>query len=449
MGAVHDVNVWNGPGVRATPTVFDDSGWYAAEGSSWIDADLADLNIDVLQAILSETPPFTVEALALANVATVALVTVDELLYGTPAVYEFIQADDVSITSDADISLQVNPALLMDTRTVPSNTAVFQVPDWIAVDGRPLAMSGLVLNVAVEMGVGAPVELEPFPRPVDVEVNATARWLPTLATFASPGTEWYPYSEYTTSTTDGYTVAQLAALNVDHVATLLVDDLLSGSIIVDPVTDTVLHATTGSAPFYRPTYSFKRGDSLARYPSIAFKHGDYMWTDDINWAATDATFIAVVALRQPVGPWYSVMETSQADAGTLVEGMGVRFTGSGDVVLWHGQQLASTREVWAYPVGGSNIMRSARPMVVGLNLDIVENSATLMVLNGAKTIQTVTLPERLDPTTRMYVGRSPIGELAQANMDVLEFAYFDTPFDSGELDHLLGVYDRIYGVSTP
>ncbi len=446
MGDVHGVNVWNGPGVRASGSLYDDLGWYTIEGASGIDTDVTALDIEALSALLGTPPPYTVDDLAGLTVDQVNLVTIDDLL-GYTFPYAIVVLDEATSVASADLSAVASAIHAPDARIIPAREAQFDVPAWVTVDGKPMAKTGLVLVAAITASVGAPTQTETFPDPLTVEIDATARWLPTAATFSGPGTEWYPWSEFTYATEGGYTVDELRDLFIiDDLTTRTIDSLAGGTIIVNPITTTVMHATTGSSPTRRTAFSWRRGDALVRTDAIAFEHGEYMWTDDIPFATEEVTFVVAASLRPPKGPWYPIMETSDADPAVLVEGLGLRFTSGGDVVLWHGQQLASTADNPLYRQTGGD-PRAARPVVAGMNIDLRNNTATLMVLSRSLTVRTVALTERVNSISRLYLGRSPLGVQASASMDVLEVGYWDRSFGQGELASILASYDMMYGVS--
>lgn len=374
------------------------------------------------------------------------LLSVDELI--TPqARLTYLVPDTIVAVSDLQATIALTPVLTRDPRTVLERSAGFDIPAWVAVDGKPRAVTGLIVLAAPVASVGTVSQLESHPAPLDVDVRATARWLPEASTFPAPGTSWYPYSETSTSTSTGYTVDDLVLMSVDDVGLLAVDDLIAGVVVVNPVTTMAMHSTTGSVPTRRLKYAYRKGDALVRTPSMAFEHGAYVWCDDIAWSSTDLTMVMVAALDTPRDSWFSVVEAGYADPAALADSLAIRFTSQGDVVLWHGQPLVSTGLSSLYRSAGAGDPRASRPVVIGMNLDVVTNTATLMVLAEHLTVQSVTLPQRVDPTTRVWLGRSPVGSQAMAGMNVLEFAYWSQSFADGDLEFLMNQYDRLYGVS--
>jgi hypothetical protein len=151
--------------------------------------------------------------------------------------------------------------------------------------------------------------------------------------------------------------------------------------------------------------------------------------------------VVVAVLREPSEQWYAVLETASADEGVNPQTFGLRYTREGTLALWSDSVLASVDLV-------TGMSRPAQPVVVGINLDMVTNMATLLSVDTEIQTSAVTLPQRIDPTSRLMLGRSPLGQMASANMDILEVAYFDRAFSAAGVHKLLAAYDRMYGVTT-
>jgi hypothetical protein len=374
------------------------------------------------------------------TVEMVGLVSVGDLI-STAVPTTFVLTDGAEAVSGADMAMTVDPPLTRDRRTVPVRASGFDVPDYLVVKGRPVARNGLWAVAAPSVGVGTPGELEPFPEPRNVALEVTARWLPIEATFNPSVTLWSPWSEYLTAPSDGYTVDQLRAFNVGEVGIYRVRDLLvDGTLIIRSRSDFAFHSTTGAAPAFRPRFDYWRAGSMIRNGSISMDGGQYFWTDDIPWASPEVTVVVAAVLRQPKGEWYSILETAHPLTSVLDYSFSLRYSRSGTLALWSDQVLA-TMDL------ATGFARPAQPVIVGFNLDMVNNTCTLMSVDTGVQVVTVNLPQRIDPVSRLFLGRSPLGQQANAVMDVLEVGYSDQQYGPGQINKLLAAYDRMYGVS--
>lgn len=371
-----------------------------------------------------------------------ALVSVEDLLTATSADVTYVLLDDVQAVTESDFSVLADPPLTRSNRTVPANWASFEVPAYIVLDGKPMPVTDQVIVVQADVGIGIPTEMTPYPLPADTAVEATSRWLPDDASFNPLHTTWFAYSEYLTGASDGFLVDELTPYSVDDIALLRVDDLLAdGDVVISARSAFTWQTTIGAVPLLRPSYSYYRSRGRVRSGAVTMSRGQYYWTDDINWSSPELTVLVVAVLREPDNEWYGVLETASTNPEENPDIFGLRYTRQGTLALWSDQVLASVDLV-------TGMTRPAQPVVVGFNIDQVTNMVTLMSVDAEIQTAAVTLPQRIDPTSRLMLGRSPLGELANANMDVLEVAYFDKAFSSGGLHRLLASYDRMYGVTT-
>lgn len=389
---------------------------------------------------MGSAAPFQVDELPLVSVEMLSLVTVADLL--NPVPLTFVTTDEAQSVGEADLAVVADPPVTRPETLVEGRMAGFDVPDWIAVNGAPVARTGLHLAVPVTTTIALPwVEAETFPTPVDVVVNATGRWLPRMADFSPSYDTWYTYSEYQTGPFDGYTVTELAGFSVDDVALYKVEDLLAdGNVIVPGRSGLVWRALTGSRPVLRTKYDYWRTGGLIRNGAVTIEGGQHYYTDDVNWSSSDVTVVVVAVLRDPVDEWYGVLETTSSDEQALDDPLGVRYSRTGVVSLWADQVLASIDLSTGY-------VRQAQPVVIALNVDMATATATLLTLDTELRKATVSLPYRVNPGSRLLLGRSPLGPQASAVMDVLEVAYFDTSMGPNDLARMMAGYDRIYGVS--
>lgn len=109
--------------------------------------------------------------------------------------------------------------------------------------------------------------------------------------------------------------------------------------------------------------------------------------------------------------------------------------------LWADSLLATS------PID-AGINRPAQPIVVGLNIDMTNNTMSMLSVDSNISIQTTALPHRYDNRSRLWLGRSPFGSQATSNMEILEVSYWDRRLGPGDLTDILGEYDRMYGVSS-
>ena len=444
---MHGVDVGDGGGVRSSATQYDDNGWYATTDPAWGDSPYLSVGLDALsaiEAITNASAPFTVAELAELNVSLAAALTVDDLITARPPA-TFVPVDMTMISVECDLTLSVDPAVVPDDRLVDSKMAGFGVDDWVAVDGAPVSVTGLVLTVGVQTGVGTlPVPLETFPEPRNVDVEAYTRFLPLDAYLTPFNDEWVPYSKYLPEVPfEGYTVTTLAALGtVADVMAYTVEDLIPGGrLVVNPTARERILSSPGVAPRLLPKYAYYRKGGYVRNDALQLSRGAHMWTDTINWNVDELTIIVVAVLHEPDSDWYSIMETEGPNVGGLDPFFGLRYHRSGVAALWADSMLASVE----IDVG---VTRPAQPVVLGVNIDMVENTISMLAVDRAIKRITNTLPQRYDNRSRLWVGRSPHGANATANMELLELAVFDRTMSNGEVYQTLAKYDRIYGVTT-
>ena len=441
MGTVYGVNVWNGAGIRASSSVYGDSGWYTPAGSGGFAAhDVAVDVLSLLEQIVNSAAPFTVDELTMLTVEMVSLVTVDDLI--TPAPLTFAIPDEAQSMGTADLAVTADPPVTRPETLVEGAMAGFEVPDWITVEGKPVAVNGLVLAVWPTVAVVAPgEEIQTYPAPADLSVAATGRWLPRSANFSPSYDTWYTYSEYQTGPATGYTVDELAGFLVEDVALYKVSDLLpGGTVVVAGRSGLRWQAHVGSRPVLRPKYEYWRGGAMIRNGGVSLAHGQYYYSDDINWSSPQVTFMVVAVLRTPDQEWYGVLETCSTDEASLADPLGVRYSRTGVVSLWADQVLASIDL-------STGFARPAQPVVIGLNVDMDRGRATLMTLDTELRRAQVTLPYRVNPGSRLMLGRSPLGARSSATMEVLEVGFFDTKMGANDMPKMMAVYDRMYGVS--
>lgn len=448
MGTMYGVDVWDGSGVRPSAANYDDNGWYTiTDTAGGHSPQLPVARVEAFEQILSASLPFTVGELAGESTSTditmglLRMLTVGELVDKWAVDLDFVIPEAIGTSSSVDISIEVIPSVIPDERLVPKPVVAYDLPSWMAVLGQPQAVNGLVIEANITPGVTTGLrELETYPDPRDVFIPSSLRWIPSAGTMTPLATQWAPYTK-TVVGDDATSVWELAGKSLPSVAEYTVGDLATSKLIVLPNTRDFMYSTPGVNPTFLPTYRYWRGGGYVRHDALAFRDGSHMWNDTMNWNAEEITIIAVVVLHRPSIGWYGVMETSGPNTNVLDPFFGIRYDSSGTLVLWADSVIASL------PVETGET-RPAQPVVVGMNIDMVENTCSLLTVDRTVKIQTSALPHRYDNRSRMWIGRSPHGDQASANMELLELGVFDYKMNEGELSYMLGLYDRMYGVST-
>lgn len=447
MGTMYGVNVWDGSGVRPSAANYDDNGWYSlADSAGGHSPQLPVARVEAFEQILSASLPFTVGDLAGVgegagvSMSLLTMLTVGELIDQWVVELDFVLPEAISSTSEVDLSIEVIPSVVPDDRLVPMPVVAYEMPNWMTVLGQAHEITGLVVDAAITPGVGTILrEMETYPDPRNEFIPASLRWIPSAGTMTPLATQWAPYSK-TVPGDEATSVWELADKSLLSVAEYTVGDLSNSKLIVLPNTRNFMYSSPGVNPTFLPTYRYWRGGEYVRHDALAFRDGAHMWNDTMNWNAEEITVIAVVVLHRPSLGWYGILETSGPGTDVLDPFFGVRYDASGTLVLWADTALASL------PVETGET-RPAQPVVVGMNIDMAANTCSLLTVDRTVKIQTSALPHRYDNRSRMWVGRSPHGHQASANMELLELGVFDYKMNEGELAWLLGQYDRMYGVS--
>lgn len=463
MGVLYGIDVGDGRGVRGTATSYDDYTWYAPENPTGRDTPQPTLDrLDAFASIVNTYSPFNVRELCdqqqtvgaiygqygphSADVFDVGMLYVAELI-GAWAEGEitFLLTDIVDVTVTVNVSLTVDPPITRDERLIPTNLAGFEVPEYLALGGKPLAVTGFLVDANAQTGIGSISEIQTFPEPRNVNVLARARWLPLNWTVDPFVTYWAPYSGVDPGPCRGLTVRELKDDLVDgcreSVQYMVKDFLPGGSFHIRPVTDISFDSRPGVCPEFRPRYSYYRNGSYVRNGSITMRKGRHMWCDEVNWNAEEVTFIMVAVLHEPTAEWCGLIETEAPNLQGLDPFFGIRYHRTGVLNLWADAVLASTPLV-------SGVVRPSQPVIVGLNIDMVGNTVSMLSADDTIKVQTSSLPHRYDNRSRMWLGRSPFGEDAASQIDILEVGYWETRFGPGDLYSLISTYDRIYGVTT-
>lgn len=448
MGVVYGVDVRDGGGVRPTTANYDNNGGYEVEDASGIYSPQLPLTrTEAFEGIVRAQLPLSVGEAAgeypparQIAVMTLGLLTVQELITNLDIDLVILAPETISVFVTLDAALFVEPSVLPDERVVPLETLGFTIPDWFVISGMPAAVSGLIVRSEATTTVGSLRDLPTYPNPQDVMIPASLRWIPTELTLDPLNTEWSPYSK-TTPTSEGLTVWELTDKTVLQAQEFTVDDLAFGEFLVLPNTRNFLYSSPGVNPSYRGQYSYWRGKSYVRNPALSFRGGDHMWSDSVNWNGEELTVLAVAVLHRPTDGWYGVLETEAEPLDYKVGAFfGLRYESSGSLVLW------SETELLRIPLDTGD-SRPSQPVIIGFNIDMAANTCSLLSVDTAVKVQTTTFSNRYDNRSRLWVGRSPHGRQASANMDLLEYATFDYPLAQGQLSNLLARYDQMYGVS--
>ena len=380
-----------------------------------------------------------------ADVFDVGMLYVSELIgeWGSSPL-TFLVTDEVFSQASVEITLTVDPPVKRDNRQIPARQAGFEVDDYITVGGQPLRKTGLVVDAKPTVGVGPLTEIQTFPDPRNVNLLATARWLPVEWSLDPWCTWWPPYSGVDPGPCTGLTVAELRddlGECAESVKWVVKDFLPGGRFHVRPQSDIELLSAPGVNPRLLRKYQYYRSQGMVRNAAVSMNNGRHMWCDTVDWACDEMTWIAVVVLHQPIDQWYGVMETEAPNLQGLDPFFGIRYHRTGVLNLWADSVLLSQPIV----TGQS---RPLQPVVVGLNIDMKNNTLSLLSVDTKVQVQTAGLPHRYDNRSRLWMGRSPFGQNASAAMDILEVSYWQGRKAPGDLENILGEYDRMYGVTT-
>lgn len=379
-----------------------------------------------------------------ADVFDVGMLYVAELIgeWGKTPI-TFLLTDEIQTEVGFEVSVTVDPPITRSETQIPSRQAGFEVDDYLAIGGLPTVVTGLVIDARPKIGIGNITQLQTYPEPKNVNLLAAARWLPLDWSLTPWCTEWEPYSGFTPDPSPGYTVRELMDLpDVREGVPYMVKDFLPGGRYrIRPADKVYLCSQPGTNPQYKPRYSYYRSGGYVRNASVSMFKGRHMWCDQINWNAQEVTVFMVATLHEPMADWFGLLETEAPNVQGLEPFFGIRYHKSGLLALWADSMLLST------PLS-SGMARPTQPVVIGLNIDMVNNTVTMLSADSEVKMQTTALPRRYDNRSRLWIGRSPFGPDATASMDVLEVSYWEQRFGPGDLMGLLGEYDRMYGVTS-
>jgi len=464
MGVLYGIDVGNGAGVRGTATNYDANSWDAPQNPTGGNTPQPTLDrLDAFASIVNAYAPFNVKELCdkqqvvlvaadpdpygqhFADVFDVGMLTVAELCgdWGSHPL-SFTATDVVMVASDFEVSLSVDPPVVREDRLSPAHYAGFEVDDYIAISGKAIKVHDLIVDVKVTTGVGNVKEIQTFPLPQDVNLLAKARWLPVDWSIDPWVTYWVPYSGFDPGPRQALSVQEFK----DEVSECrnaiqyeVKDFLQNGNFHIRPVTDISFDSSPGVNPTFLPKYTYYRDGGYVRNASISMRKGRHMWSDEINWNAQEVTLVMVCVLHEPTKDWFGVMETEAPNTQGLDPFFGIRYHRQGVLNLWADSVLASA------PIN-TGMGRPAQPIVVGMNIDMVNNTCSLLSVDQNVKVQTTSLPQRYDNRSRLWLGRSPFGADATSAIDILEVGYWEQPFGPGDLYSLLSEYDRIYGVTS-
>jgi hypothetical protein len=461
MGVLYRIDVGDGAGVRSTATTYDGFEWVPASNTSGGNTPQPTLDrLDAFASIVNAFAPFNVKELCDAQVADrgvgeiygdhfadvfdVGMLYVAELIgqWGSHPI-RFILTDEVRIEANVDLVLSVDPPVTRREELIPARVAGFEVDDYIPIAGLPQVVTGLIVDSRPVIGIGPLTQLQTFPEPRNVNVLATSRWLPLKWALDPWCTVWEPFSGFDPDPIESLTVRELCDLPDcrDGVQYVVKDFLQGGRYRIRPGDRKYWRSNPGTNPQYRPRYSYYRDGGFVRNASVSLFGGRHMWCDDIDWNAQEVTVFVVATLHEPAGEWFGVLETQAPNVQGLDPFFGIRYHKSGVLALWADSMLLST------PLS-SGMARPAQPVIIGLNIDMTNNTVTMLSADSGVKAQTTSLPRRYDNRSRLWLGRSPQGQNATASMDVLEVSYWERRFGPGDLAAVVGEYDRMYGVTT-
>lgn len=355
--------------------------------------------------------------------------------------YLDISADAALAFSGADASLDITPAVVRDPLTVDSRYAVFNADEFVVVQGKPRAVTDLTCRVQVSMSVSGLRELETYPDPEGVQVDAQARWLPQIPRYPA-SLQWFPFS------VDGQQDELIeGGQSYEALAELTYDDMVSqpwfafsgaATIVTGAQGDFSWYSSSGAPPRVVSNYTFLRGDTFVTGSAMSFRRGQYMYSDTLALETGQITLAACAVLRVPRGEWYTVLEVTPTLTG-FQSPLSVRYHRSGVLSLWSDDVLGEIRLQ-------AGVTRPNQPVIVALGIDFDSVEVTLAAVDTATHLVVGRLQQRPELQPRLYLGRSTTYG-ADASMELLEVDYWTRELSRDQLVARLAVLDRMYGVS--
>lgn len=350
---------------------------------------------------------------------------------------------DVGLTSSsADASLLVDPPITRDSRTVDARFAEFDVDDFIPIQGRPRVVTDLVNVITPSMLVGGLGELETYPDPEDVRIDSQARWLPQVPRYPA-NLQWFPFSVGGSEdrlVQGGKDYAQLEDLTWAEVA---VQPWLTFSGLSTVVTgaqgNLSWYASSGATPTIATGYTYVRGGGFVTQPAMTLRGGQYFFSDTLAYESDQVTVVLVAVIRTPRGEWSPVVESVPTIDATQ-DPISLRYHRSGVLALWCGSVLGEIQLQ-------AGITRPNQPVIVALNINFADVTATVACVDTATHVISSSLPSRPTLRPRLVMGYSRLGG-SPASMEVLEVDYWTRNFTQASLVERLAQLDRIYGVSS-
>lgn len=345
-------------------------------------------------------------------------------------------------TSTADAAVLVDPRVVRDARTVDARYAEFDVDEFISVRGKPIAVTDLVNIIAPQMTIGGLGELETYPDPDQVSVDSQARWLAQVPRYPA-SLQWFPFSVNGSEdrlVEGGKDYAQMRALTWATAATqpwLALSGL--STVVTGAQGDLTWYSSSGAPPTIATGYTYVRGGGFVSHPAMVMRGGQYLYSDTLAFESDQVTIAMVAVIRTPRGEWAPVVESVPTIDATQ-DPVSLRYHRSGVLALWSGSVLGEIQLQ-------AGITRPNQPVIIALNLDFAQTTATVACVDTATHVVTSSLPARPSLRPRLVMGYSRLGG-APASMEILEVDYWTTNFTTSDLLERLARLDRMYGVSS-
>lgn len=291
------------------------------------------------------------------------------------------------------------------------------------------------------MTVGGLRELETYPEPSSVAVDAQVRWLPEVARYPA-NLQWFPFS------TAGQ-IDQLVeggeswqALTESTWTDLITQPWLAYSgaaaITSGALGDFTWYSSSGAPPKISTNYTYLRGGQFVTGTAMSLRDGQFFYSDTLTLETSQITVIMAAVLRVPKGAWYTVLETT---SNSPTQGpVSVRYHREGVVALWCDELLG------AIPVQ-AGLTRPNQPVLIALTMDFDSSEVRLAVVDTATHTVTARLQDRPSIQPRLYLGRSSQTG-ANAVMEVLEVDLWTDVLDEQGVVGKMARLDRLYGVSS-
>lgn len=326
----------------------------------------------------------------------------------SPPQRTFVQGAPAAMQVRADLHHNSDAAPVIDVPVLTQHSSAFELEDYAIVYGYPAGRPPLQARAVTACGIGNWDYSGHNLAPLDVNLQAAARWLPTDSTF-NPAAQWSP------------TIGE------------------GPNFIFDPTT----------APYLDDGYSYASAGGEQNQPALIFSGDAWAELDDAGWSAQAFSFVMVAVMYPNTeGDSFGILESSTLNNPPILSDptlpmpdypndWGLRYR-SGSVYFWAGASML--RHPIAFP--------QARAVLIGIALDGAEGKFIVKDANGLTT-------ELFDAgglnvfDLQLFLGRTgtAFDTGATAQMALLDLAYFDRSLTFEQLSEVTHLLNAVYGIS--